>query len=275
MIFGKKVFGSAKNPIFNPKANFMISTADQIRDKIADGDIEGSLDLAIQFLQGRDPVMHSECLQHKGRLSDYTRQYRLRSISFETMEIARAQVNSALSDVVIRRIEELSGQTVPPPFEPVRLQTITLNFGQSQAATQHDSISVASQNSNLADHEAARQLVEEFVKMLATYEVENAAWRAAPFLHRSLLQGEMMQQQFKQNNFYSAHQRFRNYRQPVNFIKTQSTNRTAIGSLRDRDEGEEFVYTLEKTVDNGGMPGTVRVFFPKNGGSPKITLVSF
>ena len=93
--------------------------------------------------------------------------------------------------------------------------------------------------------------------------------------NRSLLQGEMMQPQFKQNNFYGAHQRFRSYKIPVNFLKAQNTNRTAVGGLRDRDEGEEFVYTLEKTVDNGGMPGTVRVFFPKGGGAPKITLVSF
>lgn len=253
----------------------MMSIADQIRDKIAEGDIEASLDLALQFLQGRDPVLHSECLQHKGRLNDYTRQYRLRVISFETMEIARAQVSSALSDVVVRHIEELSGQAVPTPVEPARPQTIHLNFGQNPAPAQQNFEPVASQNPTLADHEAARQLVQEFLKLLANYEVENAAWRAAPLLHRSLLQGEMMQPQFKQNNFYSAHQRFRNYRQPVNFIKTQSTNRTAIGSLRDRDEGEEFVYTLEKTVDNGGMPGTVRVFFPKIGGGPKITLVSF
>lgn len=255
-----------------------MTTADQIRDKIAEGDIEASLELAIHFLHGRDQAMHSECIQHKGRLNEYTRQYRLRTISFENIEIARAQVSSAVSDVVVRRIEELSGLTAPPPFEPVQPsqpQTITLNFGQNQAPSQPAFDPVASQNSSLADHAAARQLVEEFVKLLATYEVENAAWRAAQFLHRSLLQGEMMQPQFKQNNFYSAHQRFRNYRQPVNFIKTQSTNRTAIGSLRDRDEGEEFVYTLEKTVDNGGMPGTVRVFFPKDGGGPKITLVSF
>jgi len=255
-----------------------MSIANQIREKIADGDIEESLDLAIQFLLGRDTLLHSECLQHKGRLRDHDRQYRLRIISVDTMDMTRAQVRSALLDVVIRRIEELSGQHMPPPPEPVRAQTVTLNFGQNQTTPPSSNNQFASQNnptSALADHDAARQLVEAFFKLLATYEVENAAWRAAPFLHRSLLQGEMMQPQFKQNNFYAAHQRFRSYKQPVNFIKTQNTNRTAIGSLRDRDEGEEFVYTLEKTVDSGGMPGTVRVFFPKNGGSPKISLVSF
>lgn len=255
-----------------------MNVADTIREKIAEGDIEDSLDLAIQFLQGQDAALHSECLQHKGRLSDYNRQYRLHIISVDTMDMIRAQVRSALLDVVIQRIEVLSGQPMPPPFEPLRPsqpQTITLNFGQNQNASQPTHVQTASPMLALADHDAARQLVEEFVKLLATYEVENAAWRVAPFLHRSLLQGEMMQPQFKQNNFYNAHQRFRSYKVPVNFIKVQSTNRTAIGSLRDRDEGEEFVYTLEKTVDNGGMPGTVRVFFPKNGGGPKITLVSF
>ncbi len=255
-----------------------MNIVDQIREKIADGDVEESLDLAIQFLQGRDALLHSECLQHKGRLRDHDRQFRLRIISLDTMDMTRAQVRSTLLDVVIRRIEELSGQQMPPPSEPVRQQTVTLNFGQNHTNPPSSNSQFASQSnpaSAIADHDAARQLVEEFMKLLATYEVENAAWRAAPFLHRSLLQGEMMQPQFKQHNFYTAHQRFRTYRQPVNFIKTQNTNRTAIGSLRDRDEGEEYVYTLEKSVENGGMPGTVRVFFPKNGGGPKISLVSF
>lgn len=260
-----------------------MTTADQIRNKIADGDLEESLILAINFLHGRDPSLHSECLQHKGRLNDFDRQYRLHIISVDTMDMTRAQVRSALLDVVIRRIEELSGTAASafvPSFEPVRQpQTVTLNFGQNTQSSQGSYgqfvPTAAAATPPLANHDAARQLVEEFVKILATYEVENAAWRAAPFLHRSLLQGEMMQPQFKQNNFYSAHQRFRSYKMPISFVKSQSTNRTAIGSLRDRDEGEEFVYTLEKTVDNGGMPGTVRVFFPKNGDEPKITLVSF
>lgn len=256
-----------------------MSTAEQIRNKIAEGDLEESLDLAISYLLGRDPALYSECLQHKGRLNDHNRQYRLKIISVDTIDMTRAQVRSALIDVILRRIEELSGTVANafvPPFEAARQsQTVTLNFGQNTQVGQPAAGQFVSNDSaSLADHAAARQLVEEFVKLLATYEVENAAWRAAPFLHRSLLQGEMMQPQFKQNNFYSAHQRFRSYKMPVSFIKSQSTNRTAIGGLRDRDEGEEFVYTLEKTVDNGGMPGTVRVFFPKNGGGPKITLVS-
>jgi hypothetical protein len=196
------------------------------------------------------------------------------------MGMTRAQVRHALLDVVLQRIAVLEKDPQPgfvPPVEPLHQQppkTVTLNFAPQQPIPQ-PTMSFSANTGSLADHEAARLLVDEFVKLLSTYEVENAAWRVGPFLHRSLLQGEMMQPQFKQNNFYSAHQRFRSYKIPVNFLKAQNTNRTAIGGLRDRDEGEEFVYTLEKTVDNGGMPGTVRVFFPKGGGAPKITLVSF
>ncbi|MBK8562095.1 MAG: hypothetical protein IPN76_01750 [Saprospiraceae bacterium] len=258
----------------------MNDIANQIRDKIADGDLEVSLDLAINFLAGRDPVLHSECIQHKGRLNERSRDYRLQIISAEAMGMTRAQVRHALLDAVLPRIAVLEKGPQPgfaPPVEPLRQQppqTVTLNFAPQQPSPQPASAASAG-NGALADHAAARLLVEEFIKLLATYEVENAAWRAGPFLHRSLLQGEMMQPQFKQNNFYSAHQRFRSYKIPVNFLKAQNTNRTTIGGLRDRDEGEEFVYTLEKTVDNGGMPGTVRVFFPKGGGAPKITLVSF
>ncbi len=257
----------------------MNDIANQIRDKIADGDLEESLDLAINFLAGRDAILHSECIQHKGRLNERSRDYRLQIISAEAMGMTRAQVRHALLDVVLQRIAVLEKGPQPgvsPPVEPLRQQphTVTLNFAPQHPSPPPASIASAA-NGSLADHAAARVLVEEFIKLLATYEVENAAWRAGPFLHRSLLQGEMMQPQFKQNNFYGAHQRFRSYKIPVNFLKVQNTNRTAIGGLRDRDEGEEFVYTLEKTEDNGGMPGTVRVFFPKSGGAPKITLVSF
>ena len=257
-----------------------MTTADQIRNKIVEGDLEESLDLAIHFLQGRDPGLYSECLQHKGRLNDHNRQYRLHIISVDTMDMTRAQVRSALLDVVIQRIETLSNQGTSHATPPTdsghqqQHQTVTLNFGQATISSKGFFVPSDSPSNSIADHTAARQLIEDFVKLLATYEVENAAWRAAPFLHRSLLQGEMMQPQFKQNNFYNAHQRFRNYKVPINFVRLQSTNRTAIGSLRDRDEGEEYVYTLEKNVDNGGMPGSVRVFFPKNGEGPKITLVS-
>jgi hypothetical protein len=278
--FKKKSF-FVKRAIFNPKPiQVMNDLANQIRNKIADGDLEESLDIAINFLAGRDPILHSECIQHKGRLSERSRDYRIRIISVETMDMTRAQVRHALLDVVLQRIEALEkgspANFAPPLAEPLRQQpqTVTLNFAPQQPTPQQNMTASATTGS-MADHAAARLLVEEFIKLLATYEVENAAWRAAPFLHRSLLLGEMMQPQFKQNNFYGAHQRFRSYKTPVNFLKVQNTNRTAIGGLRDRDEGEEFVYTLEKTVDNGGMPGTVRVFFPKGGGAPKITLVSF
>jgi Effector-associated domain 11 len=272
-IFFKKLARYPKNTNFIPKAKNQMGLAAQLTDKIIEGELEEALDMAIEFLSERDTELYRECIQHKGRLNDHTKRFRVRTINLDTLDMTRAQVQSALLEVVVKRIKLLSDPnyappTVPPTPPPSNQQTVTLNF----ASTNHQpaaGYSAPNAVPSLADHAAARQLVEDFVKLLATYEVENAAWRAAPFLHRSLLQGEMMQPQFKQNNFYSAHQRFRSYKMPVSFAKAQSTNRTAIGSLRDRDEGEEFVYTLEKTVENGGMPGTVRVFFPK------ITLVSF
>lgn len=248
-----------------------MNIADQIRDLIAEGNLEDALKEATNFLRARDAILYNECLQHQGRLNDYSRQYRLKVINVETMDLTRAQVQQALVEVVLKRIVEFLGKATIQEPQPSPPQTVRLNFAPTQPT---EAPAAASSSAVHASHEAARLLVEAFMKILATYEVENAAWRVAPYLHRSLLQGEMMQQQFKQNNFYNAHQRFRQYKMPVTFTKVQHTNRTAIGGLRDRDEGEEYVYTLEKNADNGGMPGTVRVFFPKNGSDPKITLIS-
>lgn len=250
-----------------------MSVAEKIRDMISEGQLEEPLQEAINYLRGRDAGLFNECIQHQGRLNERNREFRLHMISAETMALTRAQVRSALIDVVAKQLD--ADQQAPPAFVPPtqpQQQTVVLNFVPN-APNQHQP-DVPSGAAASIDHSAAQRLVQDFLQLLATYEVENAAWRAAPFLHRSLLNGEMLQPQFKQNNFYAAHQRFRMYKTPIHFTKTQSTNRTAIGPLRDRDEGEEFVYTLEKMDDSGGMPGTVRVFFPKEGSAPKITLVS-
>ncbi|MEK7255410.1 MAG: hypothetical protein AAB316_11740 [Bacteroidota bacterium] len=263
-----------------------METADQIRKLMIEGELEDSLRLATSFLRERDFSTYNECVQLQAMLGESGRKFRLNLIKMEDVEVTEGKVRFTMLEIVLKKIEQLSREPLPQSPAPVQeisrqeTQKIAVNFIANVPANQAPAPAATPDLPSTRDklsgeaHEAAEHLLNEFFKLLTSSEVENAAWRAAPFFHRSLLANGAIQPQFKQNNFYPAHRQVRSYKMPVHFSQIKSTNRTAIGSLRDRDEGEEFVYTLEKVNDSGGMPGMVRVFFPKNGGEPKITALS-
>jgi hypothetical protein len=255
------------------------SSAQEIRDKLSHGQLEESLDIALLFLKDRDHRLYSECIQHKGRLSEFNRQFRLRIISFDALDMVRAQVSNSLIEVISPRIEALeksvSTPDSPDPYMRIKQTSTQANQSNNSPPSPSPESLTPPEYGSVTNHDLARQLIGDFIKLLLDHSTEYAAKLATPYLHRTLLQGEFIQPQFKQLNFDVAHARASQYVRPINFTKVQKTNRTSIGSLGNKEHGEEYLYTLEKATDNGGIPGTVRIFYPSSGDSAKITLVSF
>lgn len=247
----------------------MSTVTDRIRHLLSQGDLEESLQTATEFLRGRNDDLYDECIQHQGKLSENNRHVRLGIIPQSDVDLTRARVRYALMEVV-KIIEKMHPELVAPAAPPPAPQ----EQERSPLATPAPAAAATMPTTVLVDDAAAADLLQALFSALAERGVETAAQRTTTLLHKSLLLNGSIQPGFKTNNFYPAHQAAPLYLYPVRIVQCKSTNRRSIGSLPDREEGEEFVYTLAKREDTGGMPGLVRLFFSKNGGPPTITNLS-
>ena len=246
----------------------MSIVTDRIRSLLSQGELEEGLQTATEFLRGRNDDLYDECIQHQGKISENNRSLRLGIIPQSDVELTRARVRNSLLELV-RIIEKNHPDPAPTAALPVR------RAQEQPPLTPSATVAAAPISAVLpVDEEAAAALLHALFAALAEYRAESAVLRATPLLHRSLLVNGLMQPVFRDNNFYPAHQVARLYCQPVQVVQRKSTNRKSIGVLNNREEGEEYVYTLAKSDDTGGMPGMVRMFFSKNGGQPTITNIS-
>lgn len=255
----------------------MKATADHIRKLISDGLLEEGLQTAISFLQGKDQQLYNECIQHQGRLNESQRKLRLGVLARDEAEQVRAMVRYSLIEEVAVKIERGFGAHIPPTSNPQQVEkkeVFSVNFGKPAPPPVPQNIPTPQESSTGHNHEKAKAVINELLNLMARFDEGTAARHTLPLLHPSLVKNGMMRPHFKQNNFRAAHQKFRAYKMPVEITQAKSTNRKAIGSLGNRDEGEEFVYTLAKHQDRGGMPGMIRVFFSKNKENPSITVIS-
>lgn len=243
----------------------MPSTADHIRSLISDGDLDGALAQALLFAEGKDPQLHNECTLFEGRLRSSQRDFGLGIMKMEDFSLVRNTISKVMMDVVIPAIGRLENQA---PHIPT-LQPTTITFGGE--GTSHLPPNIHTDNTHL---EKARTVVNELFTLLGRYDQGTAARMAQPLLHPTLLKNGEMKAAFRQNNFNVGHHNFRAYRQPIEITQFKSTQRKSIGSFGSRDEGEEFVCTLAKHQEQGGMPGMVRLFFSKNDEVPRITVIS-
>lgn len=244
----------------------MPSASDHIKGLISNGELDEALQQALQFAESKDPQLHSECSLFQGRLKASQRDFGMGTLKMEDFNLVRNTISRVMMDVVIPAIARLESQT--PNSAAPKVETIKFGSTSSSAAAQPNT---STDNTRL---EKARATVNELFTLFSRYDQGTSARMAQSLLHPSLIKNGMMKPAFRQNNFNVGHQNFRAYRMPIEITQFKSTNRKSIGSFGNRDEGEEFVCTLAKHQEQGGMPGMVRVFFSNTSDVPKITVIS-
>jgi len=244
----------------------MPTAADHIKSLISDGGLDEALQKALQFAEGKDPQLHNECSLFQGRLKTSQRNFGMGIIKMEDFNLVRNTISKVMMDVVIPAVARLESQT--PNISTPKVETI--KFGSSPTS-ENIPPNISTDNTRL---ENARATVNELFTLFSRYDQGTSARMVQSLLHPSLIKNGMMKPAFRQNNFNVGHQNFRAYRTPIEITQFKSTNRKSIGSFGNRDEGEEFVCTLAKHQNQGGMPGMVRVFFSNTSDVPKITVIS-
>jgi hypothetical protein len=236
----------------------MPTIAEHIRESIAADELDTALEQALEYLKGKDALLYNECLQHRARLSGAGRDFRMGIIRVDDKDLVFNQIRYALANVAGQIEQHL---ITVPVVQPVYSPPPALHIPPTAAPL-------------APDDAPAHELISRFVQQLLHNDPESAARAVLPLLHRSLLRQGVILPDFRKNNLDIAHERIRLYRLPVVIIDKKNTNRNTIGVLADKEQGAEWMYSIAKMQDTGGLPAYIRVFFPQNGGEPRITGVS-
>ena len=121
---------------------------------------------------------------------------------------------------------------------------------------------------------AAEQLINDLFELLTQADRASTEARIVDLMHPSLLRNGALEPTFRKNKLDRACERLSLYNRPVQILARKPTGRTRLGALNNKEEGEEVSYTVTRNEDLGGLPGHVRIFFPKQGGAPSISSIS-
>jgi hypothetical protein len=161
-----------------------------------------------------------------------------------------------------------------------------LDYGRQQIRKAKTSVSEVKQAGNKKRPETAKEhtesdrereaeiLLQRLLDCLARYGTQTGSSHTAELIHPTLLQNGQLEERFRKHSVEVACQRLHLYKQPFQIEDEKSTGRRSLGFLSGKEEGEEIKYTLARLRPDGGMPGYVRIFFPANGGPPRISGLS-
>lgn len=127
-----------------------------------------------------------------------------------------------------------------------------------------------------ADPRAEKLLNDFFAALTANEGDLDAAIKAAlPHLHKSLLApgGSDVSADLRRFSFRKAWQNAKFYAQPIKLTRIRKTGTSAIGFAETAEKGKVCDYFVGKKDGVNGMPAPVKVFFPADGGAPKISYV--
>ena len=118
----------------------------------------------------------------------------------------------------------------------------------------------------------AEALINGFMQALLSGDAGAAAQSVLPFVHKSLLNnsGNSLTQDLLNFSFKKAHSNAKFYAHPVVISRVAENKSTGIGFGPTAELGTEFKYWIDKKPGVNGMPAPLNVFFPADGGDPKI-----
>jgi TIR domain-containing protein len=120
----------------------------------------------------------------------------------------------------------------------------------------------------------ALSLINSLFQLMNICEPNIGAQRALPLIHKSLIAKGELELNFKKFKFWKAYEKMHLYKIPIEIKIKKNSGRKSIGILLDKESGTEWIYTLKKIEDLGGITGQVRIFFPDNGSEPKISSIN-
>ena len=122
--------------------------------------------------------------------------------------------------------------------------------------------------------QAAEQLINDLFALFQSLDENTCAQMSISIVHRSLVKFQELEKNFYKYKFLKAYQNASRYQHPVKIEGVKPTGRNSMGTRDQKENGEEVMYEISRKEDIGALPGHVRVFFPANGGLPKISNLS-
>jgi len=130
------------------------------------------------------------------------------------------------------------------------------------------------EKTNAKQDQMALVLINNLFHLMYTFDRELGAQKILSIVHKSLIQNTQLDMSFKKYKFWKAYEKMHLYKKPIEIKDKKNSGRKTIGVLLNKEEGTEWIYTLKKIEDLGGINGQVRIFFSNNGSEPKITSIS-
>ncbi|MFT5168309.1 MAG: hypothetical protein ACI8P3_003550 [Saprospiraceae bacterium] len=129
-------------------------------------------------------------------------------------------------------------------------------------------------NSGREQDKKTLSLINRLFHLMNTCEPNIGALHVLPLIHKSLIAQGELELNFKKYKFWKAYEKIHLYKTPVEIKDKKNSGRKTIGILLDKENGMEWIYTLKKIEDLGGITGQIRLFFPDNGSEPKISSIN-
>lgn len=127
------------------------------------------------------------------------------------------------------------------------------------------------------DDKQATVLLNNFMTaMTGSLTPERALKDALPYLHPSLLDksGKELSDSLRKSSFKSAHRAAKLYAVPVKVTEAKPTIQKQVAYRGNTDKGLVVEYFIARKEGVSGGPAAVPVFFPENGGLPKVVDIS-
>ena len=126
-----------------------------------------------------------------------------------------------------------------------------------------------------AKDEQASQLLNAFMVALLIADFDASAEAVFPLTHRSNynLEQNKLSRDLLDFSFKKAHTHAKFYQVPVVVTRVQELKTTEIGhpNYNSYEKGSERKYWIAKKLGINGMPAPIAIFFPADGGEPKIS----
>lgn len=114
--------------------------------------------------------------------------------------------------------------------------------------------------------------LQNFVNSLLDADFNTAAKKAMQQIHKSdyAKDGTSLKQDRLNFSFKKAWQNAKFYENPIKITRVQKTNLTGIGFKETAQAGTSYKVWIGKKQGVSGLPAPIYVFFPADGGEPKL-----
>ena len=148
-------------------------------------------------------------------------------------------------------------------------KSLDVDTNPSEAVQQYDETQLIT-----GRNEIVSTLLNELFDALYSHKIEVGIQKFEAIAHKSLFSNGKIDPGFIKKNFNPSFSAANRYERPVRIISSRP-GRVKIGSRADKEDGEEIIYLIARNDNLGGLPGEVRIFFPANSATAKISGLSF